>query len=129
MKSLVIQGTVSCQIGKTIDPYSTDGPRMATRNKLWHPEIVRQRIKISQLLNRLEDQALNGTELAPGQQRAIEILLRKCMPDLTSVALSGSVEMTKPDELSDATLAHLATAGRDRTAEPSPEPPEPSEVH
>jgi hypothetical protein len=58
---------------------------VAVRNKLWHPEIVRQRIKVSQLLNRLQDQALNGTELKDGQQKAIEILLRKSLPDLAAV--------------------------------------------
>ena len=107
---------------------------MAARNRpgpgrVWTPEIVRSRIKTALLLNRLQDQALNGTELAPGQQRAIEILLKKCMPDLTSVALSGSVEMTKPDELSDSDLAHIATAGSHRASEPPPSPTEPSEVH
>lgn len=102
---------------------------MATRHKLWHPEIVRQRIKVSQLLNRLQDQALNGTELAAGQQKAIEILLKKCMPDLTSVVLSGSVEMTKPDELSDAALAHLATGGSAGAIEPPTGPEVSSEVH
>ena len=58
---------------------------MAVRKQLWHPEIVRQRIKVSQLLNRLQDQALNGTVLADGQQKAIEILLKKSLPDLQSV--------------------------------------------
>ena len=58
---------------------------MAVRKQLWHPEIVRQRIRVSQLLNRLQDQALNGTVLADGQQKAIEILLKKSLPDLQAV--------------------------------------------
>jgi hypothetical protein len=41
------------------------------------------------LVNKLQDQALNGTELADGQQKAIEILLRKALPDLQAVQLSS----------------------------------------
>ena len=63
---------------------------MAARNepkagRVWTPEIVRRRIKTALLLNRLQDQALKGTILAKGQQKAIEILLRKSLPNLAAV--------------------------------------------
>lgn len=53
--------------------------------RAWTPEVVRQRIKVALLMRRLQDQALNGTILAEGQQKAIEILLRKSLPDLAAI--------------------------------------------
>jgi hypothetical protein len=44
---------------------------MAKRKMLFHPDYVREKIRASQLINRL-------------QLRAIEILLRKSIPDLNS---------------------------------------------
>ena len=54
-----------------------------------HQDDVRAKIQASQLINRLTDHALKGTELSATQIKAIEILLRKSIPDLSSVELSG----------------------------------------
>lgn len=64
---------------------------MATNKRTWTPQIVRDRIKVMQIVNRLQDFALNvpGVKMTTQQIRAAEILLRKTVPDLSSVALSG----------------------------------------
>jgi len=64
---------------------------MAKRKQLFHPDEVRAKIQASQLCNRLHDHAFDKIELSPTQLKAIEILLRKAMPDLANVSaeLSG----------------------------------------
>jgi hypothetical protein len=58
-------------------------------NKL-HQEDVRKKIQVSQLLNVLQNHALGLSEdLSPTRMKAIEILLRKSMPDMASVTISG----------------------------------------
>ena len=55
-----------------------------------HQDDVRKKIQVSQLLKRLHDQALESVDfLSPIQLRAIEILLKKALPDLSSVELTG----------------------------------------
>ena len=69
-------------------------------NKL-HQEDVRKKIQVSQLLNVLQNHALGLTEdLSPTRMKAIEILLRKSMPDMASVTISGD---------SDQPLQHIVT--------------------
>lgn len=53
---------------------------------------VRQRIKTSMLINRLQDHALGIIELSATQIKSIEILIRKVLPDLAAVDLSGNVD-------------------------------------
>lgn len=53
---------------------------------------VRERIKTSMLINRLQDHALGAVELSATQIKAIEILIRKVLPDLAAVDLSGNME-------------------------------------
>lgn len=61
-------------------------------NKL-HQEDVRKKIQVSQLLNVLQNHALGSTEdLSPTRMKAIEILLRKSMPDMASVTISGDAD-------------------------------------
>ena len=61
-------------------------------NKL-HQEDVRKKIQVSQLLNVLQNHALGTTEdLSPTRMKAIEILLRKSMPDMASVTISGDAD-------------------------------------
>ena len=62
---------------------------MAARIRKHHQEEVRARIQTSQLLNRLTDHALGKVELSNTQVRAIEILLKKTIPDLSSIEHSG----------------------------------------
>jgi hypothetical protein len=56
-----------------------------------HQEDVRSKIQVSQLINVLTDQALGNTpELPASRMKAIEILLRKSLPDLSAVELTGA---------------------------------------
>ena len=66
-----------------------------------HQEDVRKKIQVSQLLNVLQNHALGvDEELSPTRMKAIEILLRKSMPDMASVTISGD---------SDQPLQHIVT--------------------
>lgn len=70
---------------------------MAARLNKAHQDDVRLKIKTSQLVNRLQDFALGGVDGKTGELieidaprlKAIEILLRKSLPDLSSVTLAG----------------------------------------
>jgi len=55
-----------------------------------HQDDIRKKIQASQLINVLQDHALTGEgEITPTRMKAIEILLRKSIPDLSSVEISG----------------------------------------
>lgn len=63
---------------------------MAARKQLWHPDEVRKKIQASQLINRLTANALSEEEImTAGQVRSAEILLKKAIPDVASVQVSG----------------------------------------
>lgn len=64
----------------------------ARKNRINHTDSCREKIKTSQLLNRLQDHALGIIELEKTQIDAIKILLGKTLPDLSAVALG---EMNK----------------------------------
>jgi hypothetical protein len=49
----------------------------------------RERIATSQLINRLNKVALGELEISPVQLKAMEIALRKTLPDLASVEHTG----------------------------------------
>ena len=75
---------------------------MAARvKKIRHDDETRAKIQTSQLINRLTDHALNDLKLEPTQVRAIEILLKKTLPDLTATELSGGVTVTTHEEALD----------------------------
>ena len=61
----------------------------ATKRNSMLIEEAREKIKTTQLINRLQDHALGDVEMSPTQVRAVEVLLKKRVPDLTSVAMSG----------------------------------------
>lgn len=66
---------------------------MAARTvKIRHDEETRAKIQTSQLLNRLNDHVFNGVEISSTQMKAIEVLLRKTLPDLSSVEISGDAD-------------------------------------
>lgn len=67
------------------------GVDMAARLRKTHQEDIRAKIQASQLINVLQDHALgvNDKELPASRLKAIEILLRKSVPDLTAVTISG----------------------------------------
>jgi hypothetical protein len=60
---------------------------MAKRKMLPHPDCVREKIRASQLINRLQKCAFGEISLTMTQLRAIEILLRKCIPDLAAAEI------------------------------------------
>lgn len=62
---------------------------MAARIRKTHQEDVRLKIQTSQLINVLQKYALNDgeKEIPMGRMKAIEILLRKSLPDLSAVSM------------------------------------------
>lgn len=84
---------------------------MAARLNNRHQDTVRAKIQASQLINVLQNHALGETEeLSASRLKAIEILLRKSLPDLSSVEMSGEGggpvqfeqivrKLVRPDEL------------------------------
>lgn len=65
---------------------------MAVRKQLSHDTRTREKIRTSQLINRLESHAFGDAELTPTQVKAIEVLLRKTLPDLAAIQHSGDSE-------------------------------------
>ena len=64
---------------------------MAARMRKRHQDDVRAKIQASQLVNVLTDHALGvSEELSPTRLKAIEILLRKSLPDLSAVEMTGT---------------------------------------
>jgi hypothetical protein len=102
---------------------------MAIRKRLFHPEEVRQKIRTSQLVNRLHQFVKGEIELSPHQVAAALGLIRKTMPDLSAMSHSGFIETTKPEELTDDRLAHIASAGRAGAIEAPSSEEEPGIVH
>ena len=75
---------------------------MAARiNKIRHDDETRKKIQASQLINRLQDYALNGGEMDPSRIKAIEILLKKTLPDLSAVEHSGDMTLRHEDALAE----------------------------
>ncbi len=69
---------------------------MAARINLRQQEQTRSAIQTTQLVKRLQcfalgqpDEAGNTVDLDPNRLKAIEVLLRKSLPDLSSVTLTG----------------------------------------
>lgn len=69
---------------------------MAPRINLRQQDQVREAIRTTQLVKRLQffalaekDEAGNVVDLDPNRIRAIEVLLKKSLPDLSSVELTG----------------------------------------
>lgn len=69
---------------------------MAARMRKTHQDEVRTKIQTSQLINRLTDHAFGEIELSASQITAIQILLKKSLPDLSQVDMQveGEVGLT-----------------------------------
>jgi hypothetical protein len=102
---------------------------MAARKQLTHPEVVRQTIRTRQLVNRLTNHVRGRIEMTATQVTAALGLLRKSLPDLTAITHSGSVELIKAEDLTDARLAYIASTSSDRAIEAPHSQEEPSELH
>jgi hypothetical protein len=55
-----------------------------------HQDDVRKKIQAGRLIEILHKCAEGGEEIAHSRMKAIEILLRKSLPDLSAVEISGS---------------------------------------
>jgi hypothetical protein len=64
---------------------------MAARIRKHHQDEIRAKIQASQLINVLQNHALGSgeDEFPASRMKAIEILLRKSVPDLSAVTISG----------------------------------------
>ena len=67
---------------------------MASRIRAYHQDEIRAKIQASQLVNVLQNHALglSENELTPTRMKAIEILLRKSLSDLSSIQVSGDAD-------------------------------------
>jgi hypothetical protein len=90
---------------------------MAARLNKWTPEIVRRRIQTAHIVAVLQKHIRGKIELSTSQVRAAEVLLRKTLPDQTAITHSGEIGVSKPDELSDNLLAHIASSSSDGVIE------------
>ena len=57
---------------------------MPARNRTWTPEVVRQKIRTSMLINRLQNHVLGRIDMSKTQLQAAGILLRKTLPDMVA---------------------------------------------
>jgi hypothetical protein len=64
----------------------------------FHPDDVRQLIKVQWLVGRMQSH-IEKECMTPSQVRAAEILLRKCVPDLSATTLTGEVNVRYVVEL------------------------------
>jgi hypothetical protein len=67
---------------------------MAARLRAKHQDEIRTKIQTSQLINVLQNHALgqDTTEMTATRMKAIELLLKKCLPDLSSTEITGDPE-------------------------------------
>ena len=65
----------------------------------WHPDEVRARIRATELINRLQSHIFDGLELSLSQVNAINILLRKCIPDLSAATVTADINVRYVAEL------------------------------
>jgi hypothetical protein len=93
---------------------------MAARTvKIRHDEETRAKIRTSQLLNRLHDHVFGNADISQTQMKAIEILLRKTLPDLSSVSLSGNENSPVKHVIEWKSTALSSTTPPDRSSSPS----------
>lgn len=57
-----------------------------------HQQLIRDKINAGMLIEKLTECALGHEELNAQQMKAIEILLKKSVPDLSSVEMSGDAD-------------------------------------
>jgi hypothetical protein len=82
---------------------------MAPRTvKIRHDEETRAKIQASQLINRLQDHVFGSVDVSSSQMKAIEILLKKSLPDLQSVELTGNQD--NPVAVTDVSILEAARA-------------------
>lgn len=68
---------------------------MAARVRKTLSDSWKEKIKISMIINRLNECATGEVELTTQQIKAAEILLKKVLPDLKSVDMASNVTVTQ----------------------------------
>jgi len=71
--------------------HKNQGRRHRKQGDYVMPEMYRQKIKAGRHLTDLSKCAMGKLELSPVQVKCIEILLKKCLPDLAQQEHSGSL--------------------------------------
>lgn len=61
---------------------------MAARDRTWTPQKVRERIRVSMLVQRLQKHVLGKVKMSTTQVRAAEVLLSRTLPTLTQTDLN-----------------------------------------
>jgi hypothetical protein len=72
---------------------------MGRRKDLVVSDAVRRRIQTSKLIDRLQEHIFGKLELSMSRIRAIEVLLRKTLPDLVSTTVSADLTVRYVAEL------------------------------
>lgn len=70
---------------------------MAARLRKTHQDDVRTKIKVTELINRVQAYALgvlSDDDVSSNRLNAIKLLLSKTLPDLSSIEISGDMEVT-----------------------------------
>ena len=97
---------------------------MAARNRDWTPDKVRQKIRTSMLINRLQNHVIGRLEMSKTQLQAAGILLRKTLPDMIAQTVERRpLEGMANDELIEtlhAIRSYLAGEGDRAGIEPTP---------
>jgi hypothetical protein len=98
---------------------------MAARDRTWTPDKVRQKIRTSMLINRLQNHVLGRIEMTKSQVSAAGMLLKKTLPDMIAQSVERRpLESMADDELL-ATLqsirSYLAAQGTGAGANDPPE--------
>lgn len=103
---------------------------MAARKKAWTPSKVRERIRTSMLLRRLNDHVLGKVEMSTSQVQAATYLISQAIgKPAQSIEHSGSINHRHAREMSEAELEHIAAGGSAGAAEPSESAPLVTAVH
>jgi hypothetical protein len=68
-------------------------PPKANIREAFHSDAARAKIRTAWLINRLQDHVKGKIKLELSQVRAIGVLLRKTVPDLTSTEITGEVNV------------------------------------
>lgn len=86
---------------------------MAARKKTFQDERTRKKIQTTQLINRLSKFIEGEVELTSTQVRAIEVLLKKALPDLQAIeqVVSGDLTVSDARTITDEQLAAVIQAG------------------
>ena len=68
--------------------------RRTSLNDSW-----KEKIKMTQIINRIQDCAMGDIEMTPVQMKAAEILLKKMIPDLKAIDLNATHEAVDKAEM------------------------------